>query len=132
MIEHPSAQGLLGSLEYEVLQALWTRAPAKVSEVLDRVNDGRPADQHIAYTTAMTVLARLYDKGILDRRKRGRGYSYTPRFDEGQLTEQLSQQEVQRVLDRFGPIALAQFAAAIEQADPALLARLHEQAATDD
>jgi predicted transcriptional regulator len=96
---------------------LWEHSPANVSLVLERVNEARPADQQIAYTTAMTVLARLHDKRILARRKRGRGYSYEPRFDEAALIERLSQQEVERLVDRFGPVALAHFAVAIEDAD---------------
>lgn len=131
MVDRQSAEGLLGPLEYEILRALWGHAPSNVSRVLEQVNAARPADQRIAYTTAMTVLARLYDKGILDRRRRGRGYAYTPRFDEAGLVEQLSRREVDRLVDRFGPVALAQFAAAIEDADPTLLARLHEEAGAD-
>lgn len=80
----------------------------------------------------MTVLSRLNGMGILDRHQRGRSYSYEPRFDEAALIERLSQQEVERLIDRFGPVALAQFAAAIEDADPTLLARLRDQADDDD
>lgn len=132
MADHQSADGLLGPLEYEVMRALWEDSPSNVSGVLARVNGTRPTGQRIAYTTAMTVLSRLHDKGILARRKRGRGYSYEPRFDETALIERLSQQEVERLVDRFGPVALAQFAAAIEDADPTLLARLRDQADDDD
>lgn len=132
MVDRQSAEGLLGSLEYEILRTLWKRSPANVSSVLGQVNKGRPPDQQIAYTTAMTVLTRLHDKGILDRQKQGRGYSYEPLFDEPGLVEHLSQREVARLVDRFGPVALAQFATAIEEADPTLLARLRNQAGTDD
>jgi predicted transcriptional regulator len=132
MADHQSADGLLGPLKYEVMRALWEDSPSNVSGVLARVNETRPAGQRIAYTTAMTVLSRLHDKGILARRKRGRGYSYEPRFDETALIERLSQQEVERLVDRFGPVALAQFAAAIEDADPTLLSRLRDQADDDD
>jgi len=42
--------------------------------VADRLNDGRKPK--LAYTTVMTVMARLADKGILSRRREGRGYVY--------------------------------------------------------
>lgn len=120
-----SASGLLGSLEYEAMCALWHDAPANVKTVLDHINDDRPTSERLAYTTVMTVLARLHDKGLLDRVMAGRGYSYTPRFDEQHLIEHLGQQEVDDLLDRYGTVALAQFVAVLEDADPATLRRIH-------
>jgi predicted transcriptional regulator len=121
-----SARGLLGHLEYEVMQALWADAPANVPAVLERINRDRAPDRQLAYTTVMTVLARLHDKDLLVRDRRGRGYDYTPRFDELALVEHLSGQEVRDLLDRYGDVALAQFAAAVSQADPELLRRLRD------
>lgn len=123
-----SASGLLGSLEYEVMRALWRDAPASVKTVLARVNDGRPEQERLAYTTVMTVLGRLHEKELLDRTKVGRGFDYTPRFDESQLVEHLGRQEVTDLVDRYGAVALAQFAAALEDADPATLRRISELA----
>lgn len=123
-----SASGLLGSLEYEVMRELWRDAPASVKTVLDRINDDRPKADQLAYTTVMTVLGRLHEKGLLDRVKAGRGYDYTPRFDEAQLIEHLGQQEVADLVDRYGTVALSQFAAALGNADPATLRRISDLA----
>lgn len=121
-----SAQHLVGELEYKVLKALWEQSPASVAAVLKTVNARRRRRDQLAYTTVMTVLARLYDKGVLDRVKVGRGYAYTPRFDEPALVEHLGQREVDDLLDRFGSIALVQFAAALEKADPQTLQSIRE------
>ena len=120
------ASALLGSLEYAAMQALWNGAPASVKTVLARINDGRTRQAELAYTTVMTVLSRLHEKGLLDRAKAGRGYEYTPRFDEDQLVEHLGQQEVAELLDRYGTVALSQFAAALGEADPRTLRRITE------
>lgn len=125
---HRSASGLLGSLEYEVMCALWRDAPASVKTVWGRINDERPDEEQLAYTTVMTVLGRLHEKELLDRTKVGRGYDYTPRFDEPQLVEHLSRQEVTDLVDRYGAVALTQFAAALEDADPTTLRRISELA----
>ena len=125
---HRSASGLLGSLEYEVMRALWRDAPSSVKTVCARINDGRPEEDRLAYTTVMTVLARLHEKQLLDRTKVGRGYDYTPKFDEPQLIAHLSRREVTDLVDRYGAVALAQFAAALEDADPATLRRISELA----
>lgn len=126
-----SAGAHLGPLEYEAMSALWEDAPSCVKTVLERINAVRPPGEQLAYTTVMTVLGRLYDKGLLDRVKAGRGYDYTPKFDEQQLVRHLGQQEVADLLDRYGAVALAQFAAALDEADPETLRRVSELAEAD-
>ena len=130
--DQPSAEGLLGSLEYEVMQCLWAGAPKNVSAVLADLNATRAAGDALAYTTVMTVLARLYDKGYLTREQRGRGYDYAPAFTEVELVGHLGKRDVEQLLARYGPVALAQFAAALDGADPALLERLRREAGADD
>ncbi len=57
-----------GSLEHEVLDAVTGAArPVTVAEVVTALAEPT------AYTTAMTTLARLQDKGALVRERRGRG-----------------------------------------------------------
>lgn len=61
----------MGALEDEVMEYLWSvvepATPAEVHEIVA---------PELAYTTVMTVLSRLYDKGRLDRERRGRAYAY--------------------------------------------------------
>lgn len=119
-----SARGLLGRLEYEVMRCLWAQAPASVPKVLEHLNSSRRKSDRLAYTTVMTVLVRLHDKGIVDRSRRGRGFEYTPQFDETGLIEHFSRRDVDELVERYGAVALAHFAAAVEQADPQVVARL--------
>lgn len=114
------------------MQALWASSPMTVPAVLQIVNAQRSADGALAYTTVMTVLSRLYDKGLVVRDRRGRGFAYTPRFSEPGLVAHLSEREVQGLLERYGEVALAHFAAAVDRADASLLARLRDTAESDD
>ncbi len=66
--------GLLGPLEWRVLESLWNRDTA-VS-----VRELTPAFPEIAYTTLMTTLDRLHRKGVLARMKQGRAFFYQPRL----------------------------------------------------
>lgn len=63
----------MGDLESAIMDVLWDqggwRVPGEVHAVLDRQ---RP----IAYTTVLTVLVRLSQKGRLERRRDGRAYAY--------------------------------------------------------
>jgi predicted transcriptional regulator len=128
----PSAEGLVGPLEYDVMSVLWATGPANVPVVLERVNASRQEDKGLAYTTVMTVLARLHEKGLLDRERRGRGYEYRPRFDEAELVAHLSRRDIDELLARYGNVALAQFAAAVDEADPVLVRRVRALARGDD
>ncbi|MTV27594.1 BlaI/MecI/CopY family transcriptional regulator [Nitriliruptoraceae bacterium ZYF776] len=123
-----SAEGLLGHLEYEVMRCLWVVAPASVPAVLARLNDSRRKADRLAYTTVMTVLVRLHEKGLVDRVRRGRGFDYTPKFDEAELVDHYSRREVDELIERYGAVALAHFADAVEHADPQVLSKLRDAA----
>jgi BlaI family transcriptional regulator, penicillinase repressor len=64
----------LGELERAVMDVLWDRGtPATVREVAEVLRD-----RDLAYTTVMTVLDRLAGKGMVERERAGRAWSYRP------------------------------------------------------
>ncbi|MDP9347161.1 MAG: BlaI/MecI/CopY family transcriptional regulator [Actinomycetota bacterium] len=78
MSEEPRREA--GALEGEVLAALWSSADAMTpAAVLDQMGGT------LAYTTVMTTLGRLYEKGLVERRRAGRGYAYLPIVREADL-----------------------------------------------
>ncbi|HEX9546225.1 MAG TPA: BlaI/MecI/CopY family transcriptional regulator [Acidimicrobiales bacterium] len=108
--------GQLGPLEAEVMEAVWSAGePRSVRAVLDALNRGRR--QPLAYTTVMTVMARLAEKEILRRKMDGRGYLYEAAVSD------VAGIAVRDVIRDFGESAVASF---VEQArsDPRLLKRL--------
>lgn len=62
----------LGPLESEIMRLVWEMGEVQVDEVHRVLAAGR----EIAYTTVMTVMSRLHQKGLLTRRKSGRAYVY--------------------------------------------------------
>jgi len=62
----------LGETEIEVLNHVWDIGEATVKDVLSRVRD----DRDVAYTTIMTVMKNLAEKGYLTYRKDGVTYVY--------------------------------------------------------
>ena len=84
----------LGPLERELLDAVWRLGPASVRDVLAAV------EHAVAYTTAMTVLDRLYKKGILDRERVGRAYVYSAAASSEQLQSSLVMGLLRRLLGR--------------------------------
>jgi predicted transcriptional regulator len=73
---------LLGPLGAEVMRVLWSAGePVSVRVVLDRLNHDRA--NPLAYTTVMTVLARLSERGAARRAAAGRGYLYEAAVRDG-------------------------------------------------
>jgi predicted transcriptional regulator len=86
----------LGPLETKVLELLWGKGRAlTVRHVL-------PAFPELAYTTLMTTLDRLYRKGWLIRRQRGRAFAYEPRCSREQLLRELVSGQVTDLLAASG------------------------------
>lgn len=67
----------------------------------------------------MTVMRRLNDKGLLDRKRRGRADSYVPTLSREQYRQRRAGAEVRGLVDEFGDAALAHFASALSTLDPA-------------
>ncbi len=64
----------LGETEMEVLHHVWELGEATVKDVKERILE----DRQVAYTTIMTVMKNLADKGYLKYRKDGVTYVYSP------------------------------------------------------
>lgn len=105
------------------MQVMWsTGEPSMVRAVLDRLNEGRGAP--LAYTTVMTVMARLAEKDILRRQLNGRGYLYEAAVPDAAAIA------VRSVVRDFGDQAIAGFLDEA-RADPELRRRL-ERLLRDD
>lgn len=64
-----------GDLEAAVMSVLWEHEGWMTP---GEVRDALPQGARLAYTTVMTVMARLWKKGILERQRDGRAYAYHP------------------------------------------------------
>lgn len=67
----------LGDLERAVMDVLWDR-PATTDGITVREVAEELKDRDLAYTTVMTVLDRLAGKGMVEREREGRAWSYRP------------------------------------------------------
>ncbi len=91
--------GMLGPLEWRVLEALWKRgAPASVRDLTPEFTD-------IAYTTLMTTLDRLHRKGVLAREKTGRAFVYRPRLTRAEFQSARAGDAVRAAIRQGGSLA---------------------------
>jgi len=90
------------------------------SEVLAEIGGG------LAYTTVMTTLSRLHDKGALDRRPAGRAYAYGLPGDPSAVQAVAVAQRMRRLLDAGQDRAgvLTRFVADLSPEDEQLVAQL--------
>ena len=58
--------------ELEILKVLWNGGPCTVREVLTELNKRR----NRAYTSVMSLMSIMADKGLVDRKARGRAFVY--------------------------------------------------------
>lgn len=105
---------ILGELESEIMEVVWKIGTASVRDVLSRLAKRKK----IAYTTVMTVMSRLYDKGILKRKMDKSGaFVYLPIKDKNSFLAQASEKIIKNFLKEYGDVAVAQFMDIIEAAD---------------
>ena len=65
----------MGELEGAVMTVLWRHGGWLTP---GEVHDSLSAERDLAYTTVMTILVRLWQKGRLERQRAGRAYAYHP------------------------------------------------------
>ena len=83
-----------GKLEREVMNAVWQRGEVSVRDIYVAF------EEKIAYTTVMTTLSRLHLKGLLDRRRDGRAFYYSPRVSAEEFDQVLAKDVIDGLLDR--------------------------------
>ncbi|WP_274910833.1 BlaI/MecI/CopY family transcriptional regulator [Streptomyces sp. WZ-12] len=106
-----------GELESQVLAALWSAdGPLTPRQVLQCL----PRD--LAYTTVLTIVSRLYGKGMLVRHRAGRGYAYEPARDEASHTAHRMRSLLEGGSDREA--VLARFVSELSEQDEQLLHHL--------
>jgi len=124
--QRESARGVgpLGRLEWAVMEILWTQGPRRVHEVV------RGLDRHLAYTTVMTTLDRLFKKGLLVRSKQNRAFVYAPRMSRPEWERRRAGALVADFLDGPEPsreLLLSCFLDAVGEQDAPLLDELERK-----
>jgi predicted transcriptional regulator len=117
------AIALLGPLEGRVMHAVWAGTLGEAFVVRD-VLAHMP---ELAYTTVMTTVRRLADKGLLAVRTDSRpAHEYRAVGDPRSFLARASAAEASQFVDRYGDAALAAFAARLSELTPDQRQRIQE------
>lgn len=129
-----SIGGLLGDLEGAIMQEVWLRHEqgedvVSVRQVLDAL---AAKNRKLAYTTVMTVMSRLSEKGILGRERQGKLHLYHATTSQTGFVQRAAAKRVQALVDEFGDLAMAQFVAEVTVLSPERREQLERMALEND
>jgi predicted transcriptional regulator len=82
--------------ELEALKILWNQGEATVREVCDAVNC---AGNDLAYTTILTLLQVMEQKGLVGHRRVGKAYAYFPKVRRDPTFRTLAARFLDKVFD---------------------------------
>ena len=83
----------LTDAELRLMKILWARGPSTVGDVVEAL----PEDEPLAYSTVLTTLRILEQKGYLRHEKAGRAFVYHTVVDRGAARRKA----LRHVMDRF-------------------------------
>lgn len=92
----PKPQPELGAAELDVLKALWDRGPSTVRDVLDHLH---ARGKRVAYTTVLTMLTRLEQKGAVASDKSEQAYVYRAKVSRERVSASRLKALVQQLYD---------------------------------
>lgn len=118
MARHKSPN--LTDAELRLMEVLWRRGPSTVSDVAA----GLPKSVPLAYSTVLTTLRILENKGYLRHVKDGRAFVYEPLVAHGEARQSAVKHLVRRFFEGSPELLMLNL---IEQVDPKELARLKKK-----
>lgn len=119
----PTKDGLvkvLGPLETDIMQVIWQDERSTVKKVHRKLSQQRD----IAYTTVMTTMTRLAEKGVLNRHREGLAYVYTPAISEDDFVTMVVQQVLDGLMEDYSDAAVDYMIDYLSRHNPAELRRL--------
>lgn len=100
----------LSNLEQKVMDIVWKCKACSVRDVQQQLNSSRK----LAYTTVATILQRLHDKGLVERKEEGPAYIYSPKLSKEVYGKNLASSFLQKFINSFGDVAIASFVDSID------------------
>lgn len=82
--------------ELEALKVLWDLSEATVRQVADALSS---PEEPLAYTTVLSLLQVMEQKGLVDHRREGKAYTYLPLVERQKTFRHLAKGFLDRVFD---------------------------------
>jgi predicted transcriptional regulator len=115
-----SLSEVLGPLEAEIMEVVWDQGEVTVRDVHRTLNQKR----EVAYTTIMTTLGRLADKGLLRRVEAQPAHRFSVIVTREQYARSTVKSVVDWLVNHFPDPAVSYFLDRVEKEDEEVIDRL--------
>jgi predicted transcriptional regulator len=117
-----SLADVLGPLEAEIMDVVWDSGEVTVRDVHGALEEIHP----IAYTTVMTTLGRLADKGLVRRIEDQPAHRYSALISRDEYARSTVKSVVDWLVSHFPDPAVAYFVDRVEEEDQRVIERLRD------
>lgn len=100
----------LGELEKQIMDIVWEQKQCSTRDVLTKLSGKK-----LAYTTVATILQRLHNKGLIDKKNHKNGYKYCPKVSRKLYSENFATSFLEKFISSFGNLAISSFAESIDK-----------------
>lgn len=100
----------ISELEQKVMNIIWELNNCSVKDVLIQIQN----EKKIAYTTVATILQRLSEKGMVNRKEGKSGFVYSPKVSKENYSKNIARSFLKKFISSFGDAAIASFAESID------------------
>lgn len=104
---------VLGELEADIMDCIWFSGSASVRDICDQLNKKR----EVAYTTVMTVMNRLAEKGLLVREKNCNAFMYSPSISKVDFQKKTVEEVLKSLFSGISASTLSHFVEAVSNED---------------
>ncbi len=111
---------ILGRLEQEILDVLWSKGDATGKEIFDSIKSKR----EIALTTVLTVIERLTNKNFVKKVRGESVYIFKPAFTKDEFAGKVSKEMLKSIFEISASGASASFVDMLADTHPLELDRL--------
>lgn len=111
---------VLGDLEADIMEVIWHKERVSVREVYEQLL----LHKELAYTTVMTIMTRLAEKGLLKKESQGNAYIYTPSLSKQEFTQTIVKEVLDGLFDEFAEPAISHLVDRISQEDDGQIDKL--------
>lgn len=112
-----------GPLEAKIMDILWNGNEKSIKEVQKIIEKERT----INFNTVMTVMNRLVEKKILEKRVVGRTSLYKPIMTKMEFIDEQSKKLTENLLDEFGGMVVNHMLDSLEEVNQSLLDKLEQK-----
>ena len=112
-----------GPLEAKIMDVLWDDVEMTIKDVQQVLEQEKLTN----FNTVMTVMNRLVDKGILQKRAEGRSSMYKPVLSRDEFLNTQSKEMTNELMDEFGSVVVSHMLDALEDVDDDLVAKLEQK-----